>query len=382
MTRSDIVAMPHLWCLTAATLLAVGASAGSVTAQFLAADSSIIDPEMAGDSYFYHGRPYGTDATSGPVDVLLNKGFAVAQFNNRDRYIFGYDYGVRHVWNSIRDFRANVDRYGGWTTYLGDEVVPSSLEWTAWKWAPNYFGHFLEGGMTYRRLAEWNRAHDVPLPFVAAVVVTMGSSVVNEMYSHPGLIDGTVATATDLLFFDPLGILLFSFDGLARFTSGTLRGNIWASQAALTFDGELVNNGNNFVLKVPISPIPNTSVFLRGGLAFTPGITVHRDDGLDVSVAVGGEGRIQNIDPITGEETPEIAIGGGVFIDRDGTLLASLMASETEHRRFVVNVYPGVLDIADGRLGGWVIVRKDWHVRVGVSVGGAMGLGVGSGFGH
>ncbi len=68
-------------------------------------------------------------------------------------------------------------------------------------------------------------------------------------------------------------------------------------------------------------------------------------------------------------------------MDRDGALLFSAMVSETAHRRLAVNVYPGVLDIAGGRLGGWLIVRKDWHVRFGISVAGAMGLGLGTGFG-
>lgn len=343
-------------------------------------ESEPADSAASDRPFFYHGRPYGTDAISGPLDVLLNKGFAVAQFNNRNRYIFDYDYGSRHVWNSVTRLGENVERYGGWRKYVGDEIFPTSLEWDEWKWAPNYFGHVLEGGMTYRRLTEWNRAHGVPLPAVSAAVVTMGAAVINEMYSHPGWIQGTAGTATDLLFFDPLGILLFSFDGVARFVAGPLHGNIWASQAALTFDGELVNNGNNFALKLPLSPIPRTSLFVRAGLAVTPGITYHRRDGLDVSVALGGEGRIQNIDPVTGEETPEIAIGGGVFVDRDGTLLVSVMASETAHRRFVVNVYPGVVDVAGGRLGGWLILRKDWGVRLGISVAGALGLGVGTGF--
>lgn len=360
-------------------LVAAVAPAG---AQTVPADSTVIGGDSStSDHFFYRGRPWGTDAVTGPLDVVLNKGFAVAQFNNRDRYIFDYDYGSRHVWNSVRHFRGNVERYGGWSAWLGDEIVPTSLEWDAWKWAPNYFGHVLEGGMTYRRLSEWNRAHGLPLPSLSAAVVTMGAAVINEMYSHPGLIEGSAATATDLLFFDPLGIVLFSFDGVARFVSGPLHGNIWASQAALTFDGELVNNGNNFILKLPLSPIPRTSIFLRGGLAFTPGLTYHRADGLDVSVALGGEGRIQNVDPVTGEETPEIAVGGGVFVDRDGSLLVSVMASETAHRRFVVNVYPGVVDVAGGRFGGWLIVRKDWRVRFGLSMGGAMGLGVGTGFG-
>jgi hypothetical protein len=352
-----------------------------LAAQFMDPDSSIVPAAELGEYYFYKGRPYGTDAYMGPLDVLLNKGYAVAQFNNRNRYIFDYNYGNRHVWNSIRHLQGNVERYGGWKKFVGDEIFPLSFRWQEWKWAPNYFGHFLEGGMTYRRLTEWNRAHDVPVPAVTAAVVTMGAAVINEMYAHPGFIDGTAATATDLMFFDPLGIAIFSIDGVASFVSGTLGGNIWASQAALMYDGELVNNGNNFVLKLPLSPIPRTSLFVRGGLAFTPGLTYHRADGLDVSVAVGGEGRIQNIDPVTGEETPEIAIGAGVFFDRGGTLLASVIASKAEHRRFVVNVYPGVVDVAGGRLGGFLIVRQNWDVRLGLSLAGAMGLGLGGGWG-
>jgi hypothetical protein len=350
-------------------------------AQATRADSSLIAAEELDGFFFYRGRPYGTDAYMGPLDVILNKGYAVAQFNNRNRYIFSYDYGTVHPWKSVTELGENVEKYGGWRRFIGDEIFPTSFSWREWKWAPNYVGHFLEGGMTYRRLSEWNRAHGVPAPAISAGVVTMASAVINEMYSHPGYTEGTAATAADLLFFDPLGIAVFSIDGVARFVSGTLGGNIWAGQAALTLDGELVNNGNNFVLKLPISPLPATAIFIRSGLSFTPCITWHRSDGLDVSFALGGEGRIQNIDPETGEETPELAIGGGIFVDRGGALLLSVMASETEHRRFVVNVYPGVIDVAGGRLGGWVLVRDNWGVRFGVSIGGAGGLGLAGGVG-
>lgn len=372
--------MPWLAVIGAVALASIVGPVAT-RAQFMDPDSSIIPSDELANYYFYKGRPYGTDAYMGPLDVLLNKGYAVAQFNNRNRYIFDYDYGDQHVWNSIAQLGGNVERYGGWKKFIGDEVFPLSFRWQEWKWAPNYFGHFLEGGITSRRLSEWNRAHGVPLPTLSAAVVTMGAAVINEMYAHPGFVEGTAATATDLLLFDPLGIAIFSIDGVSRFVAGTLGGNIWASQASLIYDGELVNNGNNFILKLPISPFDNTSVFVRGGLAFTPGLTFHRDDGLDITVAAGGEARIQNIDPETGEETPEIAIGAGVFVDRGGSLLFSVLASEAEHRRFVVNVYPGVFDIAGGRLGGWLIMRENWDVRFGISLAGAMGLGFGAGWG-
>lgn len=364
----------------------VGASSAGLgqlpaAAQYLPADSSVIAPDERDSFYFYHGRPYGTDVVAGPFDVLLNKGFAVAQFNNRDRYIFDYPYAGRHVWSSVTDLPEHVERYGGWRRFLGDEVLPLSFSWREWKWAPNYFGHFIEGGMTYRRLAEWGRVHGMPAPGLTAGIITMGAAVINEMYAHPGFTHGTAATGADLLFFDPLGIVIFSIDGVADFFAHSLSANIWSSQAALMTDGELVNSGNNFVVKIPFGS-ERASIFLRGGLAFTPGVTWHRDDGLDVSFGIGGEGRTQNIDPDTGEETPAIAVGGGVFFDRGGTLLASLMVSEAEHRRVVLNVYPGVLPIADGRLGGWLIIRDSGHLRFGVSIAHGWGLGFGTGVGR
>ncbi len=350
-------------------------------AQYLPADSSSVGEEERGKFFFYQGRPYGTDALAGPFDVMLNKGYAVAQFNNRNRYIFDYDYGSKHVWRSITQLGANVERYGGWKSYIGDEIFPLSLEWRDWKWMPNYFGHFVEGGMTYRRLAEWASVQGVPYPALSAALITMSSAVINEMYAHPGFEEGTAATAADLLFFDPLGIALFSVDGVARFFGETLRGNIWSGQAALMLDGELVNNGNNFIVKPPIGS-DRFSLFVRAGLAFTPGVTWHRTDGIDISFALGGEGRIQNIDPLTGEETPEIAVGGGVFVDRGGVLLASVMASETAHRRLVLNVYPGVTRLGGGRMGAFLIVRKDGHLRFGISVAGSGGIGTGVGAGY
>ena len=344
-------------------------------------DSTSLSPELFAASFFYKGRPYGTDAFTGPLDPIFNKGYAVAQFNNRNRFIFDYDYGTGHVWRSITELGSNVERYGGWRDFIGDEVFPTSFEWREWKWAPNYFGHIIEGGITARRMAEWNRAHGVPAPTLTAAAIVMASAVINEMYAHPGFEMGTAATAADLLLFDPLGIALFSMDGFSRFFSEKLRANVWGSQAGLTLRGELVNSGNNIILKLPVSPIDGTSIFIRSGLAFTPGVTFHQPGGLDVSVGFGAEGRVQTFDLETGAEVPELALGGGVFIDRHGSLLVSVMGSEVEHRRFVVNVYPGVVDVWGGRLGGWLLIRDDWSLRFGVSLGAAGGLGIAGGLG-
>ena len=112
----------------------------------------------------------------------------------------------------------------------------------------------------------------------------------------------------------PWGSSCFETIGVFRFFSERLRSRIWVGQAALTPNGELVNNGNNLILKIPLSPFSGNSFFLRGGLAFTPGLTLHRTNGLDVSFGFGVEGRMQGIDLLTGEETPQMGLGGGVFL--------------------------------------------------------------------
>jgi hypothetical protein len=59
----------------------------------------------------------------------------------------------------------------------------------------------------------------------------------------------------------------------------------------------------------------------------------------------------------------------------------SVTASEVEHRRLVVNVYPGVIPFAGGRFGAWFLLRDDGAVRFGLSARGALGLGLAAGIG-
>lgn len=144
-------------------LVACLLSTRQLSAQMVHPDSSIIPDSVRSEYFFYHGwPPYGSDALSGPLKILLNKGFAVAQFQNRDRFIFNYDYGRHHVWKSIADLSGSVQRLGGGNKVLRTEVLPISFEWKNWTWAPNYFGHVLEGGMTNRRIEEWYRVHGPP----------------------------------------------------------------------------------------------------------------------------------------------------------------------------------------------------------------------------
>ena len=115
-------------------------------------------------SYFYRGLP-GSDQYVGPIDVLLNKAFNMSQATNRSRRIFGDIYGGEHLANSVLHPVRSIEQSGGWGSFFREQILPiqavewirSGFDWQAadnMTWYPNYMGHFVEGGITSRRLAE------------------------------------------------------------------------------------------------------------------------------------------------------------------------------------------------------------------------------------
>ncbi|MBM4183792.1 MAG: hypothetical protein FJ207_06135 [Gemmatimonadetes bacterium] len=70
-----------VWCVLALALPAPAAAQPVGTA----ADSATVSAPQ--NAFFIKGRDYGTDAYAGPFDVILNKGFAVAQWQDQDRHI-------------------------------------------------------------------------------------------------------------------------------------------------------------------------------------------------------------------------------------------------------------------------------------------------------
>jgi hypothetical protein len=185
----------------------------------------------------------------------------------------------------------------------------------------------------------------------------------------------------DLYFFDLAGIALFAVDPVARFFSRTLHTALWTGQASFVFPAaETDNNSSHVFFKLPVRPIDRTSLFLWLGVGGGIGLTVHRAHGLDISVGAGTDAKARWVDPDTGEEHASLTFGGGVWVDRGGSLLASVHVSEVAHRLVRINVYPGVLAGLGKEFGAWVQVSRDLDVRVGISSRHAFGLGIGAGW--
>lgn len=314
----------------------------------------------------------------GPLDVLLNKGFALAQTERKSRKVFDYPYGYRHVADALVHPLEAIERQGGWWRFLRREILPLTFDPDNVKWYTNYTGHVIEGGIHWRRLTEWYEARGVPHPGLLSGLVSAAAAFLNESYEHPGSDTGTAATVADLYMFDLGGILLFSRDGVARFFARTLHANVWTGQASLAFPaGEIQNNANYLYFKFPWGPVPGSSVFFWTGTGAQGGLTFHRARGLDVSIAVGGDARRMNVDPVTGEETAEFTLSAGAFVDRNESLLASVQLSQLEDRLLAVNVYPGVLPGLGRGFGVWTVVGRDAEIMAGITNRHWLGAGLG-----
>ena len=337
--------------------------------------------------FFYHGRRYGTDAYAGPLDILFNKGYAVAQWEGKGRDIFDYPYGWGSVKGSLTQPGYLARRFGGWRKVFMRQVVPFAEGGiNDSQWVPNYFGHVLEGGIAYRRLREWNEAHGVPLPSLTAFLINWGSAVVNEAYENPydeNLLskDGNTGTTMDLMLFDPLGIILFHQDVVSRFFARRLYASLWPTQASLTVtDHLLMNNGESIVLKPPVPFTDRVRFFIRAGMGLEGGLSLRRPDGVDVSVALGQQSRQRWLNPYTTLEWAEFGWSAGIWADRDGTLLAGLTWDQGTDRRVALNVYPGFLHVAGADLGAWFVVDAAGRPYLGFTSRRTLGAGLGIGF--
>jgi hypothetical protein len=377
-------------------LLSLAASAGAARAQPVtdsvpgsgvdSLGSSVVATAGRYNNYFVKGRDYGTDAYGGPLDMIFNKGFAVAQWQDQDRHIFSYRYGWRAVWASVTRPSTAIERAGGWGTVLKSHVLP--VGWQELKdgqWLPNYFGHVLEGGLAYRRLLEWNRSRGMPYPTLSAILVTQFAVTINEAYETPPRDpwvqeNGTAGAFVDWVIMDPLGMILLHQDGIAGFLANRLGAVVWPRQASITFPGgRLTNNGEAVIVRPKLWFSDDVRLFFRGGVGAEGGISFHRNDGLAVSVGAGvdSSGRQLNIEHI---EEASFAFSTGVWIDRGGSLLFSATYNHKTDRRISVDVFPGVISIGGATLGTWFQLDQDYRPYIGFTGRRTLGAGLGVGF--
>ena len=322
---------------------------------------------------FYHPLPYGSEAMYHPIAVLLNGGLDVLQsYASSTRWTaIPWKYGATSVWRSITSPAYFVSRYG-WGKFLGQEVFPTSLSVEKAQWAPNYTLHVVGGGMEYRKLSEWYDAHGFPAPFAFGAATAMAYHFFNETVENGPDVHPNTDCIADLCIFDPLGIVLFSFDSISEYFAHTWEMNDWSPQPSVNF-GPLAfrNFSHSFVAKLALTESRRAKLFLYLGKSTLAGVSLATTG--DESISAGGgvtQTSIWQVDVSNGIPTNTIHVGAtaGLFYDRRNSLLASLLVSEYYLERVRVNVFPGVIGSGTWSPGFFLTLGSHGTVAAGVTL--------------
>jgi hypothetical protein len=333
------------WVFEGAGMSVLARLIGTIVLTVLAGSGTAAAQE--GQYYFYHGLTFGSEATFNPGVKLLQGGFYILDTDNRSNNPFNikYEDGFSNVtWNLAHPFDA-IEDYG-WKRFLTTEILPNPSRRTA-QWVPNYFGHIIGEGMTFRATEEWFRFHGHPHPRRLALFTTLLESLLNEVVENGSYRGTNVDPIADVYIFNPLGILLFRSDKVAAFFSRTLHLTYWPRQLVLDpSSGTFENVGHDNVFKLPLSG--SVALFGSYGTHSLAGLTFRGPPGHSISVA-GGVMAKELVDAEPGlpsrSLTATIVPALGFFYDQQNSLLFSVVVAPRKDDKMSLNLYPGVLKI-------------------------------------
>jgi hypothetical protein len=350
-------------CLLAVPLLIALVAAAS------AAGAASMGDEDGERYYFYHGLDYGTDAMIHPLRMMINGGFGIMQLSSRHNRPLDIDYaqGWRNVWRNILD-PVTAIRQEGWGDFFEREIIPISLDAKRAHYWPNYTQHLIGGGMSYRMMVEWYRAHDYARPGLWGGATIMVYHLLNEVVENDDRDSWSTDPVADLLIFDPASIWLFSSDKVCRFFSETLHMSDWSYQPMIDpWRETLVNNGQNFALKLDVPWWENWALFYHYGTHGEFGLTRRLAGGHNLSFGAGFKAD-KLLEVTEYHEGAELAVTGGVFYDRHDSLLASVLWAKSKDYKLRVNLYPGLFEIWGLKPGFMFNLNRNRTTAFGISL--------------
>ena len=322
---------------------------------------------------------YGSDANFNPLSMLVNRGLDVWQVDQFSGSLtrFPYAKSASSVWHSVTHPAEEVKRMGtGW--FFKNEILP--IHWAAWHagntgWMPNYTLHFLMGGITYVRTEGWFADRGWPAPKLWSGATVMAAAYLTEMAEAGYLPAGATAFA-DLVVFDLGGVLAFNVPWVRNLFGEKMRVYDWSLQPVVTPHGEVYNAGDYLAMKFGLPFSDNVDLLWRLGMGSWWGLSFPRGNGDAVSVTLGAATTARKVNPETAVESITMGLSGGIFYDRNGSLLAGLEWGWRE-RLLSLNVYPGVFPQPFRDTGVWLSLDSELRPRLGLTarvIGFGMGL--------
>lgn len=321
-----------------------------------------------GTYYFFRGLDYGSQSLITPTRLIVNGGFGIMQVENRHNRPLDimYGRGARNVMKNLFNPGWSIG-VNGWWDFLSREVIPVSVNKGDAQYWPNYMNHLIGGGMSFRMMEEYFRYHEIDHPRIAATTTLFAYHFLNEVVENDGRDGPTTDPVADFWIFNPAGMFLFSHDGVARFFSETLHMANWSYQPVyIPNTKELHNNGQNFAIKYHLNDEGSKSLFYHWGTHAEVGMSFTRRDGRCLSVGLGLVAKnLLEVDEVS--KTLDLAVSGGIFYDRNHSLMASLLYAKTKDYKYRLNLYPGMVKVNKFKPGLFLALNQDHRITYGIS---------------
>ncbi len=327
------------------------------------------------EGFFYKGLPYGSQSLTHPVTMVLHGGYGILAMENRPHKPLDlpYEAGWENLWDNLLHPFDAINAYG-WDDFIAGELIPFSINSSHAQYWPNYTMHLLGGGMSSRLMTEWFAYHHYAHPALFSAATMTVYHLLNETVENGDFRGYNVDPIADLYIFDPLSIVLFSNDKVARFFSETLNFADWSYQLAFDFGrGTIENNGQNFSMKWRLPWSRRWHLFYNYGNHGEGGFSLKIDRERSISLGAGLVAK--NLVGVEDREsddvrslTTRLVTTAGLFYDRNNSLMASLLYAGKLRSRVRLNLYPGLIRIGSFSPGLFALVDRNNHWTLGLQL--------------
>ncbi len=322
--------------------------------------------------YFYNpDNRFGSDLLFNPFSLVINGSYDILRNGAHSKDITDIDYGAgwqnvrRNIFHPVR----NIRRYGT-GNFFEREFFNLNFNLHETQFAPNVLNHTIGNGMQYVKLGEWYTYHNIPYAYLWSALTVTTFQTLNEINEN-GPYQGTnVDPISDMLIFNPLGFILWSFDGTKQFFTRTLPLYDWSLMPLYNPRTKFLENaGQSWVIKKPISRDSRFSaVFYWGihgmtGMSYTPDYIHH--------YTVTGGIVVNKLQTRNTEQarylTPNLDGSIGLFYDRNHSLISSVLIEGPKFYAVQVTIYPGVFG-APWTPGIYLSFDEDKRAVVGLAI--------------
>lgn len=330
--------------------------------------------------YFYHGRDYGSEALYNPVTLVLNMGWDIGQLQNIDDRVFTFPFpsSAKHTFKNILRPVQPIKDMGAWK-WVKSEVLPISFYREGAQWLPNYTLHLFGGGMTYTNISEWYDAHGVRRPRLMGMITVVTGQLMNEIIENQGWKGSNSDPIADVYLFNLAGLIMFTSPKVNHFFSHTLNMADWSHMPTFTVPhGTIQNQGQYFSLKYALPFYKPLRLFARLGMSTHLGLSYKFKNEYSISVGAGVRSyQLQFLDSAARQVTVTTTPTAGIFLDRNNTVVASLVWSHSTDNWFHAQMYPGVLRLGNFSPGLWAIIGREGYATFGIASKYTFGVGIG-----